>query len=222
MNCRCSCCWEMSAVSCGRGILLEAVEADPMIGLRLPAHRERRRQHCAAGLRGRSRDRRAAQARARRDSRHLPRRRCAGAVPARQAGHQRRFPGTRPAISQCGRRFVALHEPLPPVRVPDGDLQSRRSGRAGSCETLSAVHDHAANLPEADRILLRELSPDVEKAVVEFGRPSPPSPKRGLPARSLTRTAAPRAAGLSEHRLRHERDDDRGAGHLPRTTQTRC
>ena len=104
------------------------------------------------------------------------------------------------------------------------DLQSRRRRRAVSGETLSAVHDHrqepAGGRPRAaSRVVSRcreggrRVRHGERRRRRNAARPRAPS---------RVRRPAVAAAGLPQHRLRHERDDDRGAGHLPRTAQARC
>ena len=118
------------------------------------AHRRRREQPGPAGCCRRPGDRRAAAAPARRNPGHLPRRRCAGAVPADQGGDGLRFRRAEPFLNVAGAIWHymaapaaaafahssatvpswpprALRDPVLPRRFPLRSLAGRRS-RASS------------------------------------------------------------------------------------------
>ena len=170
------------------GLLLEAVEADPMIGFasaRLTGGDDE--QPGAAGRRaaiGRSTSCRAALLA------EIPDTYLVADAPGRclldQGGRSCANSGTWTAVSQRRRRAVALHEPRPPLRVSDGDLQS--------CRRRRAVHgDDPVRRPRLPRGTCRRPTaccfasclPDVERTVASSSEPrTPPSAETRL-ARAL-------------------------------------
>ena len=100
------------------------------------------------------------------------------------------FRRARRAVSQCRRRAVALHEPRPPLRVPDGDLQSRRGRRAVvRRDPVRRPRSPPGTCRRPIACCFASCRPTSRRRSSSSARRTPPSPKRGSPARSLTRTA---------------------------------
>ena len=144
-------------------------------------------------------------------------------MPSRQAGDRRRFQGSRPTFSQCSRGAVALRQPGSPVRVPDGHLQSRRGRRRVMRDPVRHPRSPRGTCPRPTASCFANCLQMSRRRSSSSVRRTPPSLKRGWPALSRRlRQPSVAAAGRPKHRRRHERNDDRGPWHLPRTAHTRC